>query len=253
MKRSFFRPRRKLLFSLIAAVLWCIGGGAIIAGQVFAEGAASEDRTLSPYFFVNSEDATVDRLPLKSTSVIVNISGVIADVVVTQVYKNEGKKPLEAIYVFPASTRASVHGMKMTIGERTITAKVEKKEEARQSYEQAKKENKTASLLEQERPNVFRMNVANIMPGDLVKTELRYAEAIVSTDGVYEFVYPTVVGPRYSNQPSAGADPHQAGFQRIQGLRGRSEGCAGHLFRTAGGGLRQVEGKTRGDDHAFGP
>ena len=78
------------------------------AAQILSQPIESEDRTLSPYFFVNSDDPATDRLPLKSTSASVNISGVIADVLVTQVYKNDGKKPLEAIYIFPASTRAAV-------------------------------------------------------------------------------------------------------------------------------------------------
>jgi Ca-activated chloride channel family protein len=196
-----------LIVTMLLPVVHDAGGGWLTAGegQAFAQGAESDDKTLSPYFFVKSDDSTVEQLPLKSTSVTVNISGPIADVVVTQVYKNEGKKPIEAIYVFPASTRASVYGMKMTIGERTITAEVQKREEARHAYEQAKQEGKSASLLEQERPNVFQMNVANILPGDEIKTELRYTETVVPTEGIYEFVYPTVVGPRYSNQPAATA------------------------------------------------
>lgn len=182
------------------------GGGA-------SEGFGWEDKTLSPYFFVKSDDPSVDQLPLKSTSANVEISGVIADVTVTQVYKNEGKKALEAIYVFPASTKAAVYGMKMTIGERIIVAQIQKRDEARATYEQAKKEGKSASLLEQQRPNVFQMNVANILPGDEIKTELRYTELITPTEGTYEFVYPTVVGPRYSNQPSAGAPPSEKWVQ----------------------------------------
>ncbi len=161
------------------------------------------DQTLSPYFLVSSPDAALDSLPLKSTSAHVNISGVIADVTVTQVYGNQGSKPLEAIYVFPASTRAAVHGMKMTIGERVVEAKIRKREEARQEYEAARDAGKNASLLEQQRPNVFQMNVANIMPGDEVKVELRYTELVVPTDQVYEFMYPTVVGPRYVNKTEA--------------------------------------------------
>lgn len=171
--------------------------------------AASEDKTLSPYFFVKSEDPNVDRLPLKSTSALVNVSGVIADVTVTQVYRNEGKKTLEATYVFPASTRAAVYGMKMTIGERTITAQIQKREEARQAYRRAKEEGRSASLLEEHRPNVFQMNVANILPGDEIRTELRYTEILVPTDGTYEFVYPTVVGPRYSNKLASTAPPSE--------------------------------------------
>jgi len=182
----------------------CIGPKA-----VFAQTPEGNDKTLSPYFFVKSDDSSVDQLPLKSTSVDVNIAGVIADVKVTQVYRNAGQKPLEAIYVFPASTRAAVYGMKMTIGERTIIAEIQKREEARAKYEQAKQEGKSASLLEQQRPNVFQMNVANILPGDEIRTELQYTELISPSEGIYEFVYPTVVGPRYSNQPEATAPPSE--------------------------------------------
>jgi len=160
---------------------------------------ANDDRTLSPYFFVKSDDPALDRLPLKATSASVRISGVIADVLVTQHYRNEGKKPIEAIYVFPASTRAAVYGMRMTIGKRVIEAKIKRRDEARRDYEQARDQGRSASLLEQQRPNVFQMNVANIMPGDVIKVEMRYTELIVPTDRVYEFVYPSVVGPRYSN------------------------------------------------------
>lgn len=74
-------------------------------------------------------------------------------------------------------------------------------EDSRQEYEQARRQGKTASLLEQQRPNVFQMNVANIMPGDTIKVELKYTELLVPEDKIYEFMYPTVVGPRYSNQP----------------------------------------------------
>ncbi len=165
------------------------------------------NRTLSPYFFVKNDDASVDQLPLKSTSADVKVIGVIADVVVRQIYKNEGKNPLEAIYVFPASTHAAVYGMKMTIGKRTIIAKIQERKEARRQYEEARQQGKSASLLEQQRPNVFQMNVANILPGDLIQVELKYTELLVPTDGIHEFVYPTVVGPRYSNQPAEAALP----------------------------------------------
>ncbi len=163
------------------------------------------DKTLSPYFFVKSENPDVDQLPLKETKADVNIAGVIADVKVTQVYVNNGKSTLEAIYVFPASTRAAVYDMRMTVGDRLLIAKIQEKETARKQYEDAKNQGRTASLLEQERPNVFQMNVANIMPGDTIKVEMRYTELLIPEDGIYEFVYPTVVGPRYSNKSEATA------------------------------------------------
>ena len=168
-----------------------------------AEEPDSQDKTLSPYFFVKSDDPALDQLPLKATSASVNIAGVIADVAVTQEYANEGKRPIEAVYTFPASTRAAVYSMKMTIGERTIVARIAEREKARKDYEEAQRQGKSASLLEQQRPNVFRMNVANIMPGDHIKVEMKYTELLIPEDGVYEFIYPTVVGPRYSNKPEA--------------------------------------------------
>jgi len=179
------------------------------AAGVYGQPAVNTEKTLSPYFFVKSDDPSVDQLPLKSTSVDAKVVGVIADVIVAQVYKNEGKKLLEAIYIFPASTRAAVYGMKMTIGKRTIIAKIQERGEARRQYEEAKQQGKSASLLEQQRPNVFQMNVANILPGDVIQVELKYTELLVPINGTYEFVYPTVVGPRYSNQPSETALPSE--------------------------------------------
>lgn len=182
-----------------------IGMLLLFVSGAHAGNGEGEDRTLSPYFFIKSDDPEIDKLPLKSTSAKVEVAGVIADVVVTQVYKNEGHRPLEAIYVFPASTKAAVYGMKMTIGERVITAKIRKREDARKEYEQAKQNGKSASLLEQQRPNVFQMNVANILPRDVITVELKYTELLVLENGMYEFMYPTVVGPRYSNRPAQSA------------------------------------------------
>ena len=175
------------------------------ASVVGAYGQKSDpDKTLSPYFFVKG-DPSVDRLPLKDTNVEVAVSGVIADVRVTQTYRNEGTRPINASYVFPASTRAAVYAMQMKIRDEIIYAKIKEREQAKQEFEQAKKEGKSASLLEEQRPNVFAMSLANIMPGDDVAIELRYTELLVPTDGVYEFVYPTVVGPRYSSDTETNA------------------------------------------------
>lgn len=172
--------------------------------SAFAQSQEQEDKTLSPYFFVQG-DPSVDRLPLKDTGVEISVSGVIADVRVVQTYRNEGTRPINATYMFPASTRAAVYGMRMRIGDDLIVAKIKEREKARTEFEDAKKEGKSASLLEQERPNVFSMNLANLVPGEQVEIELRYTELLVPTDGVYEVVYPTVVGPRYASQKDSKA------------------------------------------------
>lgn len=174
------------------------------------------DRCEAPRFEIAGED-NAERFPLKSTSVRATISGVIAAVTVEQTYANTGDKPIEAVYVFPASTRAAVHGVDMQVGERVLKAEIKEKEEAKKTYEQAKSENKTASLLEQERANVFRMSVANILPGDVVKVTLRYSEKLTATERNYEFVYPTVVGPRYSNK-GAGKEAWMSNPYLAQGV-----------------------------------
>ncbi|MGD9209794.1 MAG: VIT domain-containing protein [Desulfobacteraceae bacterium] len=177
-----------------------------VTGFVFSAFADdSLKKTLSPYFFVEDGDESLDRVPLKSTQVAVTVDAVIARVTVEQTYINEGTRPINARYVFPASTRAAVHGMRMKIGEQVVVAEIKERQKAEKTYEAARQEGKSASLLTEQRPNVFTMQVANIMPGETIEIHLDYTELLVPEDGVYEFVYPTVVGPRYSTIPADGA------------------------------------------------
>ncbi|HEY6218207.1 MAG TPA: VIT and VWA domain-containing protein [Pyrinomonadaceae bacterium] len=180
---------RNLCFALIAVAI------------IFRSGYAQhqeEDKTLAPYFVVQG-DPSVDQLPLKDTQVDISVSGVIADVKVRQIYRNEGSRPINASYVFPASTRAAVYAMRMQIGNEIIIAKIKEREKAKEDFEKAKEEGKSASLLEQERPNVFSMSLANLMPQEQVEITLNYTELLIPTDNVYELVFPTVVGPRYAS------------------------------------------------------
>ncbi len=153
----------------------------------------------SPYFQTTSGESSLDALPLKANKAQVSISGSIAQVEIRQTYANTGGTPIEAIYIFPGSTRSALHGMEMKIGEKVIVAKIKEHQQARKEYTKAKAEKKSASLLEQYRPNLFQMHVANILPGEEVEVLLRYSEHVPATEGVYEFVMPTAVGPRYSN------------------------------------------------------
>ncbi|MEA2697778.1 MAG: Ca-activated chloride channel [Myxococcales bacterium] len=172
---------------------------------------AANDRSFAPYLLVVGEGSDgSERVPLKATSAVVDIAGVIAHVQVSQQFENSGRRPIEAVYVFPASTRAAVHAVRMTIGTRTIEANIDRRQAARESYETARREGKRAALLEQERANVFTMNVANIMPGDKIAVALDYSEMLVPENAIYELVYPTVVGPRYTGGADPGADQWMA-------------------------------------------
>ena len=101
-------PSRAIARSLLLVALLFVP---VAQGSESPEPAA--DRSLSPYFFVEGGDSGVDRLPLLGTSVHVDIAGVIAHVTVRQSYKNDGTRPIHARYIFPASTRAAVHGLTM--------------------------------------------------------------------------------------------------------------------------------------------
>lgn len=212
--------KTKLCFRIICLVLIAIAIAWMSASaQDSASDQTQEDKTLSPYFVVKG-DPNVDHLPLKDTQVDIAVSGVIADVKVVQTYRNEGSRPINATYVFPASTRAAVYSMRMRIGDQIIFAKIKEREAAKQEFETAKKEGKSASLLEQNRPNVFSMSLANVMPQDQIEIELRYTELLVPTEGVYEVIYPTVVGPRYA---SAESSPNKDGWVKTPYLHEKNK------------------------------
>ena len=93
-----------------------------------------EDVTLAPYFLVENTDSSLEQFPLKGTEVTANVNGTIAEIHVTQKYANEGEQPINAKYVFPASTRVVIHGMAMTVGNQRVRAQIKEKEEAREVY-----------------------------------------------------------------------------------------------------------------------
>ena len=201
-----------------------------------ASAQTQDDRTLSPYFVVKG-DPEVDHLPLKDTRVELAVSGVVADVKVVQTYRNEGSRPINASYVFPASTRAAVYAMRMRIGDQVVVAKIKEREAAKREFDAAKKEGKSASLLEQNRPNVFSMSLANIMPRDQIEVELRYTELLVPTDGTYEVVYPTVVGPRYSSQPESSAPKEDRWVKSPYTHQGEKPGSTLHISARISAGV----------------
>ncbi len=135
--------------------------------------------------------------PLKHTDVNAEISGFLARVTVTQEFTNPYQERIEAVYTFPLPQNAAVDDMTMHVGGRVIRGLIKPREEARAIYEAAKAAGHLASLLDQERPNIFTQAVANIQPGEAVKVTISYVETLNYEGGSYEFVFPMVVGPRY--------------------------------------------------------
>ena len=143
--------------------------------------------------------------PLKHTDVKASVAGYVAKVSVKQTFHNPFKDKIEAVYTFPLPENAAVDEMTMKIGQRVIKGKIKKKEEAREIYEQAKARGQAASLLDQERPNIFTQAVANIAPGETVEIEIKYVDLLPYETGSYTFSFPTVVGPRFIPGNAIGA------------------------------------------------
>ena len=140
-------------------------------------------------------------IPLKHTDVKADIAGYIATVDVTQQFQNPYDGKIEAVYVFPLPHNAAVNEFVMIVGDRKIRGIIRERQEAEQIYQAARAHGHVASLLTQERPNVFTQKVANIEPGKRIDISIRYFNTLSYADGSYEFVFPMVVGPRF-NPPS---------------------------------------------------
>jgi Ca-activated chloride channel family protein len=137
-------------------------------------------------------------VPLKHTDVKASIAGYIATVDVTQQYENPFDAKIEAVYVFPLPENAAVNEFLMTVGDRTIRGIIRERQEAEKIYKEARDQGYVASLMTQERPNVFTQKVANIEPGKAIDISVKYYHTLTYADGWYEFVFPMVVGPRYN-------------------------------------------------------
>jgi Ca-activated chloride channel family protein len=146
--------------------------------------------------------------PLRHTDVRAEVTGFLARVNVTQEFENPFDEKIEAVYTFPLPQAAAVDDMTLKVGERVVKGKVMRREQAQAVYAAARSAGQVASLLDQERPNIFTQSVANIMPGERVTVVISYVETLKYEAGEYEFSFPTVVGPRYiPGTPQQGADP----------------------------------------------
>ncbi len=189
---------------LAAAALLLVGG---MASNCVRPAAASGPKVTQGALLSLDKDGNPGAAcPLKHTSVKGEISGPLARVTVTQDFENPFPDKIEAVYTFPLPRLAAVDDMTMLVGDRVIQGRIKRREEARAIYEAARQRGQVASLLDQERPNIFTQHVANIMPGAKVKITISYVETLKYEAGTYEFSFPMVVGPRYvpSGVPDAG-------------------------------------------------
>lgn len=149
-------------------------------------------------------------LPLESMDVIAQVTGPLASVTVTQLFGNPFREAVELSYLFPLPHEAAVFDFELRAGGRVITASLEELEAARKTYEEARRQGRLASLLEQRRLSLFSLDLANVKPGETVTATLRYQERLRYDDGRYSFVFPMGVTPRYArtSEEAKGAEAH---------------------------------------------
>jgi Ca-activated chloride channel homolog len=188
---------RKFFLSLIAVLVTSAAFIVALAGFRDVQTTAAATDTQGSLQVLDPNGKAKGICPLKHTDVKAEISGFLSRVTLTQEFENPFKEKIEAVYTFPLPENAAVDDMLMVVGDRTVRGKILRREEAQAVYEAAKSGGQVASLLDQERPNIFTQSVANILPGEKIKVTISYVETLKYEDGSYEFVFPMVVGPRY--------------------------------------------------------
>ncbi len=216
MRRQALRSREHLatfvFLSLILAFLFTLPSvlaraqeaqpGAASAGGKSVAYVSPGDVNTGALLLQSGDDGGYVEAPRVNTDAVINVNGTIARVVVTQRFENPSDRWLEGIYVFPLPEQSAVDALHMEIGSRVIEGEIKGRQEAQQLYEAAKDNGQKASLVEQERPNIFTNSVANIGPHEAIVIRIEYQETVKQAGGIYSLRFPLVVAPRYNPAPS---------------------------------------------------
>lgn len=138
--------------------------------------------------------------PMVATELDFTINGPVIRATVTQRFENPTDAWVEAIYVFPMPEDSGVDRLRMQIGDRFIEGEIQERQQARRTYEAARRNGQRASLVEQERPNMFTTSVANIGPGETTIIQIEYQDVARFADGRFQFRQPLGLTPRYVPQ-----------------------------------------------------
>ncbi|WP_437993272.1 VIT domain-containing protein [Sorangium sp. So ce145] len=136
-------------------------------------------------------------VPLLGVSLSGEVLGGAARLVVRQRYRNEERRPIEAIYTFPLPGEASIAGFAMECAGRRLEGEVKEREAAFQAYDEAIATGHGAALLDEERRNVFTASVGNLLPGEETVVEVAFVQALTADEGALRLMIPTLVAPRY--------------------------------------------------------
>ena len=187
--------------------LWLAFMLMLFVHPLYAE--ANEADYVGQLHFVDGQGQWQEPALVLESDFDVRVSGLIADSRLLRSFRNTSDQWREGVFVFPLPEKASVYGLTMRVGERTIEGKVQPKEIARRTYEKAKQSGQHAANVEQQRPNLFTARVANIPPGETVSVELKYQQPVQYQAGVFELTLPTTLTPRYMPGRPLSAEPDQ--------------------------------------------
>lgn len=145
-------------------------------------------------------------LPLKETTLRADARGGLARVVVEQRFANPHAEPLSLTYLLPLPADGAVVDFAFRLGERRIQGQVDRKASARQRFEEAVLEGRTAALLEQDRSSLFTQELGNVPPGAEVVAEITVEQPLSWREGGWEWRFPTTVAPRFLGEPGRTPD-----------------------------------------------
>ena len=146
-------------------------------------------------------------LPLTGASLLADAKGGVIRVTLEQTFRNPHDEPLRVTYSLPLPADGAVSGFAFRIGEERVVGQVDAKARARQRFEDAVLEGRTAAILDQERSSLFTQEVGNVPPRTEVVCELQLDQKLIwLPDGAWEWRFPTVVAPRYMGAPGTVAD-----------------------------------------------
>ncbi len=169
--------------------------------------------------YLKGEDGTRVATPLVFTDVRMSVTGIVNRVTVEQRFVNPTGEWKEGVYVFPLPEKAAVDHLRMKVGERVIEGMIKERGEARRTYETAKSEGRKATLLDEERPNMFTTSVANIGPHDEVVVAIEYQETARYDEGTFRLRFPMAITPRYvPGEAMASLGERAGGLQPTQAV-----------------------------------
>ena len=136
-------------------------------------------------------------VPLQDVKIEAKIVDFVSEITVSQSYVNMEINPVEVVYMFPIEEEAAVTTFEAKIDDRIIVTKIQEKEKAREEYNEAVRNHKTAVLLEETQPDIFQIKLGQLKPGAGAKIKIKYLTELPVEDGKIKLTIPTTIAPRY--------------------------------------------------------